>query len=68
MTFTIIDFKAQVTVGGFNVAETISFIGYIVHNDNDYNIGIVSENDCAEYTVNTETEFDDFLEWMSLYE
>lgn len=68
MTFTIIDYKAQFTVGGFNAAETISFIGYIVHHDNDYNISIVSENDCAEYTVNSETDFYDLLEWMSLYE
>jgi hypothetical protein len=68
MTFTIIDFKAKMTVGGFNPAETISFIGYIVHNDNDYNIGIVSEDDCAEYPVNNETDFYDLLDWMSLYE
>lgn len=68
MTFTIIDFKNQFTVGGFNIAEAISFIGYIVHNDNDYNIGIISENDCAEYIVNTETDFYDLLDWMYLYE
>lgn len=68
MTFTIIDYKAQMTVGGFNVAEAISLIGYIVHNDTDYNISIVSENGCEEYTVNTETDFENFLEWMFLYE
>ena len=68
MTFTIIDFKAKMTVGGFNVAETYSFVRYVTKNDTDYNLGIVSENDYVEYTVNPETDWDDFLEWILLYE
>jgi len=68
MTFTIIDFKAKMTVGGFNIPETIAFVGYIVNNDTGYSISIVSEKDFAEYTVNSETDFDDFLDWIFLYE
>lgn len=67
MTFTIIDFKVKMTVGGFNPAETYSFIRYVTKNDTDYDLRIVSENDCAEYTVNPETDWDDFADWISLY-
>jgi hypothetical protein len=67
MTFTIIDFKAKMTVGGFNPAETYSFIHSIAKREPDCDFRIVSENDCAEYTVNAETDWDDFLDWISLY-
>lgn len=67
MTFTIIDFKNQFTVGGFFAPETYSFVHYIAKNDLDYDLRIVSENDCAEYTANPETDWDDFSDWISFF-
>ena len=67
MTFTIIDFKAKITLGGFNPAETYNFIHSITKHETDYDFRVVSENDYAEYTVNSETDWDDFADWISYY-